>query len=173
MADQAKWYAIHTYSAYENKVATNLRRIIENRKLEEVIQDISVPTETVVETTEKGQKEYERKIFPGYVLVKMVLTDETWYIVRNIQGVTGFVGSTSEPLPLTQAEIEKLGVEKRVIHTDYKMGDSVRFVASNMSGFVGVVDEVYPESSKLKVVVSMFGRETSVEVSFEQVAPVE
>ncbi len=173
MADKAKWYAIHTYSAYENKVATNLRRIIENRKLEEVIQDISVPTETVVETTEKGQKEYERKIFPGYVLVKMVLTDETWYIVRNIQGVTGFVGSTSEPLPLTQAEIEKLGVEKRVVHTDYKKGDSVRFVASNMSGFVGVVEEVYPESSKLKVVVSMFGRDTSVEVSFEQVAPVE
>ncbi len=173
MADKAKWYAIHTYSAYENKVATNLRRIIENRKLEEVIQDISVPTETVVETTEKGQKEYERKVFPGYVLVKMVMTDETWYIVRNIQGVTGFVGSTSEPLPLTQAEIEKLGVEKRVVHTDYKKGDSVRFVASNMSGFVGVVDEVYPESAKLKVVVSMFGRETSVEVSFEQVAPVE
>lgn len=173
MADKAKWYAIHTYSAYENKVATNLRRIIENRKLEEVIRDISVPTETVVETTEKGQKEYERKIFPGYVLVKMVLTDETWYIVRNIQGVTGFVGSTSEPLPLTQAEIEKLGVEKRVVHTDYKKGDSVRFVASNMSGFVGVVEEVYPESSKLKVVVSMFGRDTSVEVSFEQVAPVE
>ncbi len=173
MAEKAKWYAIHTYSAYENKVATNLRRIIENRKLEEVIQDISVPTETVVETTEKGQKEYERKVFPGYVLVKMVMTDETWYIVRNIQGVTGFVGSTSEPLPLTQAEIEKLGVEKRVVHTDYKKGDSVRFVASNMSGFVGVVEEVYPESAKLKVVVSMFGRETSVEVSFEQVAPVE
>ena len=173
MAETAKWYAIHTYSAYENKVATNLRRIIENRKLEEVIQDISVPTETVVETTEKGQKEYERKVFPGYVLVQMIMTDETWYIVRNIQGVTGFVGSTSEPLPLTQAEIEKLGVEKRVVHTDYKKGDSVRFVASNMSGFVGVVDEVYPESSKLKVVVSMFGRDTSVEVSFEQVAPVE
>jgi len=173
MAEKAKWYAIHTYSAYENKVATNLRRIIENRKLEEVIQDISVPTETVVETTEKGQKEYERKVFPGYVLVKMVMTDETWYIVRNIQGVTGFVGSTSEPLPLTQAEIEKLGVEKVVVHTDYKKGDSVRFVASNMSGFVGVVEEVYPESAKLKVVVSMFGRETSVEVSFEQVAPVE
>lgn len=173
MAEKAKWYAIHTYSAYENKVATNLRRIIENRKLEEVIQDISVPTETVVETTEKGQKEYERKVFPGYVLVKMVMTDETWYIVRNIQGVTGFVGSTSEPLPLTDAEIEKLGVEKRVVHTDYKKGDSVRFVASNMSGFVGVVDEVNPESSKLKVVVSMFGRETSVEVSFEQVTPVE
>ena len=173
MAEKAKWYAIHTYSSYENKVATNLRRIIENRKLEEVIQDISVPTETVVETTEKGQKEYERKIFPSYVLVKMVMTDETWYIVRNIQGVTGFVGSTSEPLPLTQAEIEKLGVEKRVVHTDYKKGDSVRFVASNMSGFVGVVEEVYPESAKLKVVVSMFGRENSVEVSFEQVAPVE
>ncbi|MBQ4052460.1 MAG: transcription termination/antitermination factor NusG [Clostridia bacterium] len=173
MAEKAKWYAVHTYSAYENKVATNLRRIIENRKLEEMIQDISVPTETVVETTEKGQKEYERKVFPGYVLVKMVLTDETWYIVRNIQGVTGFVGSTSEPLPLTQAEIEKLGIEKRVVHTDYKKGDSVRFVASNMSGFVGVVEEVYAEAAKLKVVVSMFGRETSVEVSFEQVAPVE
>lgn len=173
MAEKAKWYAIHTYSAYENKVATNLRTIIENRKLEEVIQDISVPTETVVETTEKGQKEYERKIFPGYVLVKMILTDETWYIVRNIQGVTGFVGSTSEPLPLSDAEIEKLGVEKRVVHTDYKKGDTVRVVASNMSGFIGVVDEVYPESSKLKVVVSMFGRETSAEVSFEQVAPVE
>ncbi|PWM41023.1 MAG: transcription termination/antitermination factor NusG [Clostridiales bacterium] len=173
MAEKAKWYAIHTYSAYENKVATNLRRIIENRKLEEVIQDISVPTETVVETTEKGQKEYERKVFPGYVLVKMVLTDETWYIVRNIQGVTGFVGSTSEPLPLTQAEIDKLGVEKRVVHTDYKKGDSVRFIASNMSGFVGVVDEVFSDSSRLKVVVSMFGRETSVEVGFDQVAPVE
>ena len=103
----------------------------------------------------------------------MVLTDETWYIVRNIQGVTGFVGSTSEPLPLTQAEIDKLGVEKRVVHTDYKKGDSVRFIASNMSGFVGVVDEVFSDSSRLKVVVSMFGRETSVEVGFDQVAPVE
>lgn len=173
MAEKAKWYAIHTYSAYENKVATNLRTIIENRKLEEVIQDISVPTETVVETTEKGQKEYERKIFPGYVLVKMILTDETWYIVRNIQGVTGFVGSTSEPLPLSDAEIQKLGVERRVIHTQYKKGDTIRFVDSKMSGYVGVVEEVYPSSSKLKVVVSMYGRETSVEVSFEQVAPVE
>lgn len=173
MAEKAKWYAIHTYSAYENKVATNLRTIIENRKLEEVIQDISVPTETVVETTEKGQKEYERKIFPGYVLVKMILTDETWYIVRNIQGVTGFVGSTSEPLPLSDAEIQKLGVERRVIHTQYKKGDTIRFVDSKMSGYVGVVEEVYPNSSKLKVAISMYGRETSVEVSFEQVAPVE
>ena len=173
MAEKAKWYVIHTYSGYENKVATNLEKIIENRKMEEYICDVKVPTETVVETTDKGTKEYERKIFPGYVLVKMILTDETWYIVRNTRGVTGFVGSTSKPIPLTQEEIDKLGVEKRVVACDYEVGMSVKVIDGALSGFIGEIQEVSADKLRLKLMVSMFGRETPVELNVEQVAPAE
>ena len=187
MAEKAKWYAIHTYSAYENKVATNLRSIIENRKLEEVIQDISVPTETVVETTEKGQKEYERKVFPGYVLVKMVLTDETWYIVRNARGVTGFVGPTKDPAPLSRKEVVAMmapmiasealkaagdkpaAAKKRRVEVSYAVGDQVTVTDGPFTTMAAVVSDVEPTTQKLTVLVSIFGRDTPVELGFNQV----
>lgn len=173
MTEKAQWYVIHTYSGYENKVATNLEKIIENRGLEEVICDVRIPTETVVDVTDKGNKERERKLFPGYVLVKMVLTDETWYIVRNTRGVTGFVGATTKPIPLTPEEVEKLGVETKVVSCDYEKGMSVKIIDGAMSGFVGEITEISEDKQRLKLVVSMFGRETSVELDVNQIAPVE
>ena len=173
MSAKAQWYVVHTYSGYENKVAANLEKIIENRKLEDMILDIRVPTELVVENTEKGKKEHERKVFPGYILIKMVLSDDSWYIVRNTRGVTGFAGATSKPIPLTQAEVDKLGVEKRVVYGDFNLGDNVKIVDGALSGFIGVIEEISEDKTKLKVIVSMFGRETPVELTAEQVMPVE
>lgn len=173
MAEKAQWYVIHTYSGYENKVATNLEKIIENRKLEEVICDVKIPTETVVDITEKGKKERERKLFPGYVLVKMVLTDETWYIVRNTRGVTGFVGATTKPIPLTPEEVEKLGVETKVVNCEYEKGMTVKIIDGAMNGFTGEITEITDDKQRVKLVVSMFGRETSVELNVEQICPVE
>ena len=174
MAQKAEWYVVHTYSGYENKVATNLEKIIENRKLQEVICDVRIPTETVVDIAEDGsQKQRERKLFPGYVLVKMVMTDETWYIVRNTRGVTGFVGATTKPIPLTAEEVDKLGVENKVITCDYETGMSVKIIDGAMSGFVGEIVEISDDKQRLKLTVSMFGRETSVELDVGQVRPVE
>ncbi len=173
MAQKAEWYVIHTYSGYENKVATNLEKIIENRKLEEVIRDVKIPTETVVDITENGRKERERKLFPGYVLVKMILTDETWYIVRNTRGVTGFVGATTKPIPLTPEEVEKLGVETKTVQCDYEKGMSVKIIDGAMSGFTGEITDVSEDKQRVKLVVSMFGRETSVELNVGQISPLE
>lgn len=173
MAEKAQWYVIHTYSGYENKVATNLEKIIENRKLEEVICDVKIPTETVVDITEKGRKERERKLFPGYVLVKMVLTDETWYIVRNTRGVTGFVGATTKPIPLTPEEVEKLGVETKTVTCEYDKGMNVKIIDGAMNGFTGEITEISDDKQRVKLVVSMFGRETSVELNVSQISPVE
>lgn len=172
MSDNAQWYVVHTYSGYENKVAANLEKIIENRKLEDLIQDIKVPTETVVEKTEKGEKVHERKIFPSYILVKMVMTNDTWFIVRNTRGVTGFVGATTEPIPLSDEEVKKLGVEQIVYADQYSVGDSVKIIEGGFNGCIGIVDEVLDDQKRLKVTVSMFGRETPVEVAFDQVTPV-
>ncbi len=172
MSGKAQWYVVHTYSGYENKVAANLEKIIENRKLEDMIFDIRVPTETVVEKTEKGVKEYERKVFPSYILVKMIMTNDTWFIVRNTRGVTGFVGATTEPIPLSEEEVKKLGVEQIVYSDEFTKGDSIKIIDGGFNGCVGVVEEVYKDTSRLKVVVSMFGRETPVEVAFDQVTPV-
>ena len=137
-----------------------------------MIQDIKVPTETVVEKTEKGEKSHERKIFPSYILVKMIMTNDTWFIVRNTRGVTGFVGATTEPIPLSDEEVKKLGVEKVVYADDFSKGDSVKIIEGGFTGCMGVVDEVYASAKRLKVIVSMFGRETPVEVAFDQVTPV-
>ena len=172
MDENSKWYVVHTYSGYENKVAANLEKIIENRKLEDMIFDIRVPTETVVETTEKGTKEYERKMFPSYILVKMIMTNDTWFIVRNTRGVTGFVGATTEPIPLSEEEVKKLGVEQIVYSDEFTKGDSVKIIDGGFTGCVGVVEDVYKDTNRLKVMVSMFGRETPVEVAFDQVTPV-
>ena len=168
MADEAKWYVVHTYSGYENKVATNLEKIVENRKLHDWIYEISIPTETVTEIKDGKKKEVERKIFPGYVLVKMVMTDESWYVVRNTRGCTGFVGPNGKPTPLTEEEVAALGVEKHEIEINYAVGDMVRIVDGPLENFSGRVDEIDQEKNKVRVTVSMFGRETPVELELDQ-----
>ena len=173
MADEAKWYVVHTYSGYENKVASNLEKTVENRQMQDLIQEIRVPTETVTEITEAGKrKEVERKIFPGYVIVKMVMTDESWYAVRNIRGCTGFVGPSSKPVPLTEDEVSRLGIEKRTVEVSYQVGDSVNIVDGPLEGFIGVVEEMDVTKNRVRVVVSMFGRDTPVELELDQAAPV-
>lgn len=167
MAENSKepcWYVVHTYSGYENKVATNLEKIVENRKLQDWIHEIRVPTETVVEVKDNKKREVERKIFPGYVLVKMVMTDDSWYVVRNTRGCTGFVGPNGKPIPLTEEEVAALGVEKREIEVNYAVGDTVRIIDGPLENFTGIVDELDREKNKVRVTISMFGRETPVEL---------
>ena len=170
MSDEAKWYVVHTYSGYENKVASNLEKTVENHSLQNLIFEIRVPTEKVTEVAANGKtKEVERKIFPGYVIVKMILTDESWYAVRNIRGCTGFVGPSSKPIPLTDEEVERLGVETRNVEVSYNVGDSVQITDGPLEGFIGTVDELEPDKDRVRVVVSMFGRETPVDLELDQV----
>lgn len=168
--NEAKWYVIHTYSGYENKVATDLEKVVENRKLTDFIQDIKIPTETVVEIKDDKKREVERKIFPGYVLVKMVVTDESWYVVRNTRGVTGFVGPASKPVPLTDAEVESLGVDKRTVEVNYAVGDNVKIIDGALEGFMGIVNELDVDKNNVRITISMFGRETPVELELDQVS---
>ena len=172
MSEAAKWYVVHTYSGYENKVATTLEKMVENRRLGDLIQEIKIPTEKVIEIKDNKRREVERKIFPGYVLVKMIITDETWYIVRNTRGVTGFVGTTTKPVPLTQAEIDNLGVERREVTVTYDVGDGVKITDGPLLGFVGTVEEIDREKQKVRVKVSIFGRETAAELELSQVSSV-
>ena len=160
---------MHTYSGYENKVAQNLEKIVENRKMQDLIFDIKVPTETVTEIKDSKKREIERKVFPGYVLIKMIVTDDSWFIVRNIRGVTGFVGPSSNPVPLTDDEVAALGVEQRVIEVDYGVGDNVNIIDGPLEGYSGVVDEMDAERDYVRVKISMFGRETPVELELDQV----
>ena len=170
----ANWYVVHTYSGYENKVATNIEKVVENRGLQDLIFEVEVPTETVVEHKDNGKTvEVERKIFPSYVLIKMIITDESWYVVRNTRGVTGFVGPGSEPVPLTAAEVAALGVESKVVEVNLNVGDSIKIVDGPFSGFVGKVEEVDAEKLRLKAVISMFGRDTSVELELYQVEAID
>ena len=173
MADESRWYVVHTYSGYENKVASNLETTVENRQLHDLIQEIRVPTETVTEVKDGKQREVERKTCPGIVRVKMVMTDESWYIVRNIRGCTGFVGPSSKPIPLTDAEVARLGVESREVEVSYTVGDSVQIIDGPMEGFVGTVEKLDAEKNSVRVMVSMFGRETPVELELNQVETVE
>ena len=166
--DEARWYVVHTFSGYENKVATNLEKIVENRHLQDWIHEVRVPTETVVEIKDNQRREVERKIFPGYVLVKMVMTDESWFVVRNVRGCTGFVGPNGKPVPLTEQEIAALGVEKKEIIVDYAVGDTVQIVDGPLENFTGVVEEIDQEKNMVRVTISMFGRETSVELELDQ-----
>jgi len=174
MSDEAKWYVIHTYSGYENKVASTLQTTVENRGLQDMIPDVKVPTEIVTEIRDDGSsKEVERKIFPGYVFVKMVYTDETWYVVRNIRGCTGFVGPSSKPVPLTESEVYKMGVESRVVEVSYEVGDQVRIIDGPLEDFIGIVNELDTDKDYVKVTISMFGRETPVELALNQAEKLE
>ena len=169
MAEELKWYVAHTYSGYENTVAMSIEQAVENRNMHDLIAEVSIPLETVTEITDNGPKTVERKVFPGYVLVKMVMTDETWHLVRNIRGVTGFVGSGNKAIPLTEEEIAALGVEKREVVVGYAVGDSVKITDGALASFIGTVEELDTERGKVRVVVSMFGRETPVELELDQV----
>ena len=170
MSDLARWYVVHTYSGYENKVATNIEKAVENRKFHDLIGEVKVPTETVTEIKDNKKRDVERKIFPGYVLVKMIMTDESWYIVRNIRGVTGFVGEASnKPIPLSDDEVIEWGMEKHEIVVKYGLGDHVRIMDGPLASFTGVVEEIEPEKNRVSVMVSMFGRETPVDLELDQV----
>jgi transcriptional antiterminator NusG len=170
MADNAKWYVLHTYSGYENAVRTAIEKLVTNRSLEDRIFKIEIPMENVTEITEQGEtKEVERKVFPGYVLIKMILTDDTWHMVRNIRGVTGFVGSENKAIPLSEEEVLALGMEKHEIVVLYHVGDNVKIIDGPLTSFTGVVEEIEPEKDRVRVVVSMFGRETPVDLGLDQV----
>ena len=169
MSEEAKWYVVHTYSGYENKVASTLEKTVEHRNLQDVIQGVKDPTEKVTEIGENGvAKEVERKLYPGYVFIKMVYTDETWYVVRNIRGCTGFVGPSSKPVPLSDDEVIKMGVEVRSVEVSYSVGDSVRITDGPLEDFVGTVQEIDTEKNTVKVMVSMFGRETPAVLELNQ-----
>lgn len=168
MSESAKWYVVHTYSGYENAVKTSIEKFVTGRGMEDMILRIEVPMETVTEVTDSGAtKEVERKVFPGYVLIKMVMTDDTWHLVRNVRGVTGFVGSANKAIPLTEEEV--LGMEKHEIVVRYNVGDHVKIVDGPLASFTGVVEEIEPEKNRVSVMVSMFGRETPVELELDQV----
>ena len=168
-----RWYVVHTYSGYENKVKTDLEKTVKNRELEEYFFDIVVPMEEQVEIKDGKRKTNLKKVFPGYVLVKMIVTEESWYIVRNTRGVTGFVGSGTDPIPLTDDEIRNMGFDDVPVNIDYDVNDNVKVVNGPLEGFVGIVQEISKEKGKVKVLVSMFGRETPVEVEFAQVQKID
>ena len=170
MSDSAKWYVIHTYSGYENAVKTSIEKFVTGRGMEDQILRMEIPMETVTEVTDSGAtKEVERKVFPGYVLIKMIMTDETWHLVRNVRGVTGFVGTANKAILLTEEEVLAMGMEKHEIVVKYNLGDHVRIMDGPLASFTGVVEEIEPEKNRVSVMVSMFGRETPVDLELDQV----
>ena len=175
MSAEFKWYVAHTYSGYENKVKDSIEKTVENRGLGELIGDVCIPIEEAVEENDKGEKKtVSRKIYPGYVFIKMKMTDESWYVVRNTRGCTGFVGPGSKPVPLSEAEVESLGVETAVVDLGIDVGDTVRITDGSMEGFMGEVLEINNEKRKVSVMVTMFGgREMQVEFDFYQIEPLE
>ena len=171
MADTAKWYVVHTYSSYENTVKATIEKTVQSRQLQDQILAIAIPTETVTEITESGvSKTYDRKLYPGYVFVKMVYSDNTWHVIRNVRGVAGFVGASgNDPIPLSDDEVYAMGVEKREIVVNYNIGDTVRILDGPLSSFTGIVENIEVDKNSVSVVVSMFGRETPVEFELDQV----
>ena len=169
MAEEAKWYVVSTYSGYENAVAAAIMKAAENRRMQDLIHEVSIPMEKVTEITEKGPKEVERKVFPGYVLVKMIMTDDSWHLVHAVRGATHFVGSDGKTVPLTDEEIYALGVERREVKVGYNVGDTVKVVDGPLAGFNGTVDELEITKNRVRVVVSMFGRETPIDLELDQV----
>ena len=172
--EEAKWYIAHTFSGYENKVASDLRIKVEIQNLTDMIQDIRIPTETVVEVKEDGtKKEIERKLFPSYIYIKMVMTDETWYIVRNTRGCAGFVGPEGKPVPLTEEEIKRaLGEEVSSVEVAYEVGDIVNVIDGPLEGFSGTVETIDAPNNSVQVIVSMFGRDTAVDFELDQLEKV-
>lgn len=169
MAERARWYVVHTYSGYENKVKTNLEKTVENRNLHNWILDVQVPMEEQVEVKDGKKKITQKKIFPGYVLVKMMMSDDSWYIVRNTRGVTGFVGPGSKPVALTDEEVDSMGIVEKQVTLEIEIGESVKVVSGPLENFPAVVQEINAEKRKVKVLVNMFGRETPVELDFNQI----
>lgn len=170
---ETNWYVVHTYSGYENKVKANIDKTIENRHLEDQILEVRVPLQDVLELKNGAKKQVQKKMFPGYVLINMVMNDDTWYVVRNIRGCTGFVGPESKPVPLTEEEVKKLGVEKISVQVAYQQGDLVNVIDGPLEGFSGTVDSVDVNNNSVQVTISMFGRETSVEFELDQLEKVE
>ena len=171
MAETARWYVVQTYSGYENTVKVTIEKTVQNRQLQDVIQTISIPMETVTEIAENGvSKTYDRKLYPGYIFVKMVYSDNTWHVIRNVRGVAGFVGPNGQrPLPLSEEEVYEMGIEKREIVVNYAVGDTVRILDGPLTSFTGTVENIEVDNNLVSVVVSMFGRETSVEFELDQV----
>ncbi|MBQ3321602.1 MAG: transcription termination/antitermination protein NusG [Firmicutes bacterium] len=166
---EAKWYVVHTYSGHENKVKASIEKLVENRGMQDLVLQVVVPTEDRVELKNGQRKIKTKKMFPGYVLVKMIVTNESWYIVRNTQGVTGFLGHGSNPVPLTLEEVRRMGIEKIYIDLDIHIGDTIKVINGPFENFMGVVEEVNAEKQTLRARVSMFGRDTPVELDFAQV----
>ena len=169
MSERARWYVVHTYSGYENKVKANLEKAIENRNLESLIHDIQVPMEEVVEEKDGKRKVSLKKKFPGYVLVKMIMGDEAWYVVRNTRGVTGFVGPGSKPVPLSDDEVQSMGVVETTIDIDLEIGENIRIISGPLRDSIAIIQEIILEKHKVKALVEMFGRETLAEIDFNQV----
>ena len=169
---EAKWYVVHTYSGYENKVKTDLEKKIKNQEMEEFFFEIVVPMEEQIEIKEGKRKANLKKVFPGYVLIKMIVTEATWYVVRNTRGVTGFVGSGTDPIPLTEEEIRKMGFEVAEVKVDYDVNDSIQIIEGPFKEYIGTVQEINKDKHKVKVLISMFGRETPVELELSQVQKV-
>jgi len=169
MAERARWYVVHTYSGYENKVKVNLEKTIENRNLQELIFDMQVPMEEVVELKDGKKKITLKKIFPGYVLIKMLMTDDSWYVVRNTRGVTGFVGPGSKPVPLSDDEVFSMGIIEKQVSIELVVGENIRIVSGPLENFVALIQEINLEKHKIKALVNMFGRETPIELDFKQV----
>lgn len=169
MADKPKWYVVHTYSGYENKVKVDLEKTIQNRNLQDLMFDVQIPMEEVVETKNDKPKLVMRKKFPGYVLIKMLMTDDSWYVVRNTRGVTGFVGPGSKPVPLKDEEVESMGIVEPLVNVEVEVGENVKITSGPLENFVAQIQEINIEKRKIKALVNMFGRETPVELDFNQV----
>ncbi|MEG2938237.1 MAG: transcription termination/antitermination protein NusG [Vagococcus sp.] len=168
--DDIKWYVVHTYSGYENKVKANIEKVVENRNLQNLIHDIQVPMEEQVELKEDGkQKVTLKKLFPGYVMIRMIMTDDSWYVVRNTRGVTGFVGPASKPVPLTEEEVESMGIMEKIIELNFEVGDNVIIVSGPLKDCVASIQEIDKEKNRLSALVNMFGRETPTELDFNQI----
>lgn len=166
---EANWYVVHTYSGYENKVKANIEKTIENRHLEEQILEVQVPMQDVVEMKNGAKKQVQKKLFPGYVLIHMIMNDDTWYVVRNTRGVTGFVGPGSKPVPLTEAEMRPLGIQTENVTVDFAEGDTVIVIGGVWKDTVGVIQAMNQGKQSVTINVDLFGRETPVEISFSEI----
>ena len=166
--DLAHWYVVYTYSGYENKVKVTLEKLVENRGMQDKIQEIIIPMEEEIEINDGKQKTSIKKVFLGYVLIKMIMTDETWYIVKNIKGVFNFVGVGEKPLPLTEKEMQTLGIED-IMNLDFEVGDTVRIITEPFYNYTATIEEIFKDKKRVKVKVSMFGRETTVDLEFDQI----